>query len=636
MAPVVLRHLKNLLLLSLLLAPTAYGAADNDYLNELIATAHSKQLAQRPEWLKLLHYKPRLLPSHYKSQVDAPRFFNAVDGKTNPESELDATLTAFFTGFPADEDAQQLHPQCLFVARYQWLKQMLNFDGAWLPEYHCQRFEEWLQALDPAGATLIFPTAYINSPASMFGHTLLRIDAHGQNEQTRLLAYALNFGADTGDDGGLAYAVKGLFGGYPGGFSVLPYYLKVREYSDMENRDIWEYQLNLTEAETRTLLLHAWELRGIWFDYYFFDENCSYHLLSLLETARPELQLTDQFSAWAIPSDTVRVVDGAGLVDEVIFRPSRHAQLSYRLAKLDAPQINLIKSLGKNEITPRDERITALPLPQQAETLELAHEFAAYRYGEGSDNPLLHTLLQTRSALAVTAPKFSVPAGTRPDHGHNTGRSSLLAGRAAQQNYQELQLRPAYHDLLDPQAGYADGAQIAFFTLALRHNSTTEETRLQRFTPVEIVSLTPVSDIATPVSWQFNFGLTRKQGQQTNRMLGTVNGGGGLSWPLGSRSISYALLTAGLDASKDELRKGYAFGAGPAVGIISQPTAAWALHLFATTKRYSAGQPHREKSIGFEQRYTINERNTARLSWSRQRQLGDEFSDLNLSWQRFF
>lgn len=636
MASAILRHLRYLTLLSLLLAPTAYCATDSDYLHELIDTAHHQQLAQRPEWRKLLHYKPRLLPNHYKSQVDAPQFFNAVDGKTNPDAELDATLSAFFGDFPDDEDAQQLHPQCLFVARYQWLKQALNFDNTRLPEYHCQRFQEWIDILDPAGATLIFPTAYINSPASMFGHTLLRIDAHGQNEQTRLLAYALNFGANTGGDGGLAYAVKGLMGGYPGGFSVLPYYLKVREYSDMENRDIWEYQLNLTEAETRTLLLHAWELRGIWFDYYFFDENCSYHLLSLLETARPELQLTDQFGAWAIPSDTVRVVNEAGLVNALTFRPSRHAQLSHRLASVEASQLGLIKALGRDEISPENEQLTALPLPQQAEALELAHEFSAYRNDQGDDAPLLHTLLQARSKLSVTTPKLTAPGGARPDQGHNTGRLSLMAGRAAQQNYQELQLRPAYHDLLDPTAGYAEGAQIAFFTLALRHNSTTDQTRLQQFTPVEIVSLTPVSDISTPISWQFNFGLHRKQGQQSNRMLATVNGGAGRSWSLGSKSISYALLTTGIDINKHELRKSYAIGAGPSIGIISQPTTAWALHLFASGKRYVAGELHREKSIGVEQRYTLNEDNTLRLSWSRQQQLGDAFTDFTLSWQRFF
>lgn len=627
-------HRIHSLFLGLMLLSTSVAAADGDYLKALIQAAHEQHLADRPEWHKLLHYKPQLLPGHYKSQVDAPRFFNAVDGKTDPEAELDATLAAFFAGFPEDEEAQQLHPQCLFIARYHWLKQELHFDNSRLPEYPCHRFDEWIKTLNPAGATLIFPTAYINSPASMFGHTLLRIDAHGQNEQTRLLAYALNFAANTGNDGGLAYAFKGLFGGYPGAFSVLPYYLKVREYSDMENRDIWEYQLNLSEDEVNTMLLHAWELRGIWFDYYFFDENCSYHLLSLLETARPDLELTDHFGAWAIPSDTVRVVEQAGLVGKITYRPSRHARLTYRMKRLDEKQIGLVKALGENKLSPQDKSVTSLPLEQEAEVLELAHEFAVYRNDDEANDPLPYSLLQARSRLAISTPKIEVPGGTRPDQGHATARSSLVAGRQTHHDYQELQLRPAYHDLLDPQPGYADGAQIAFFTVVLRHSQ--EGTRLQRFIPVDIVSLTPISDISTPISWQFNFGLTRKQGQQHNRLLATINGGAGLSWRLNSGSVAYTLLNTGIDVDNKELQDGYALGAGPAAGIVSHLNSHWALHLFANSEYYFAGDQHHEKRIGLEQRYTLNAANTVRLSWSRQRQLGAPFTNLNLSWQHFF
>jgi len=42
------------------------------------------------------------------------------------------------------------------------------------------------------------------------------------------------------------FAINALIGVYPGMFSIMPYYLKVREYNDLENRDIWEYELNLT------------------------------------------------------------------------------------------------------------------------------------------------------------------------------------------------------------------------------------------------------------------------------------------------------------------------------------------------------------------------------------------------------
>jgi hypothetical protein len=630
--PAFPRLLFTLLILLCIALPPVANAEDQSYLQQLIQSARQQHLQQRPEWHKLLHYKPGLLPGSFKSQVDAPDFFFANDGKTDPGAELEATLAAFFKPFPADPEDRHLHAQCRFIARYTWLKQQLGFDAARLPEHECKRFEEWMTALNPQGVTLIFPTAYINSPASMFGHTLLRVDARGQNEQTRLLAYAINFGANTGNDGGLLFAMKGLLGGYPGYFSVLPYYLKVREYSDMENRDIWEYHLNLTPAETHTMLLHAWEMRGIWFDYYFFDENCSYHLLSLIETARPDLELTDHFGAWAIPSDTVRVVEKTGLVDKVVYRPSRHSVLQYRMTGLPEKEIDAIRSLAKDEIMPDDHAITHMPVKQQAEVLELAHEYADYRHDDNAQQ--LHRLLQARSELGVVRPRISVPPGTRPDQGHATGRTSFIAGREDGHDYQELQLRPAYHDLLDPAPGYSRGAQIAFFDLGLRHNDQTGNTRLQYFTPVNIISLTPVSDISTPISWEFNFGLTRKHGQQHDRMLATVNGGVGLSWSPLTDTTVYGLIHVGLDAG-DELRKGYAAGTGGAVGLLAQMTPRWSLHLFARDTDYTAGEVHNEKRLGLEQRYTLNKANTLRMEWTRQRQLGNDFSNFNLSWQHF-
>ena len=51
-----------------------------------------------------------------------------------------------------------------------------------------------------------------------------------------------------------------------------------------------------------------WELKQIQFDYFFFDENCSYRLLELLQVARPGLQLTTQFPLTAIPTDTVKAI----------------------------------------------------------------------------------------------------------------------------------------------------------------------------------------------------------------------------------------------------------------------------------------------------------------------------------------
>ncbi|MGT0149952.1 Lnb N-terminal periplasmic domain-containing protein [Vibrio metschnikovii] len=105
-----------------------------------------------------------------------------------------------------------------------------------------------------------------------------------------MVAFAINFAAEPeGNDNPALYAMKGLFGFYPGRFTVMPYYRKVREYNDIESRDIWEYPLNLTEQEVERVLLHLWEMQLAEFDYYFLDENCSYQLLALLELARDDL-----------------------------------------------------------------------------------------------------------------------------------------------------------------------------------------------------------------------------------------------------------------------------------------------------------------------------------------------------------
>ena len=119
---------------------------------------------------------------------------------------------------------------------------------------------------------------------------------------------------------------------FAGVFAMLPYYMKVREYSDLENRDLWEYELDFSPEEVERVLRHAWELLPAYFEYYFFDENCSYHLLALLQVARPELDLTAPFRLWALPVDTVRVLTSEpGLVRRIVYRPANSTIIAARI-----------------------------------------------------------------------------------------------------------------------------------------------------------------------------------------------------------------------------------------------------------------------------------------------------------------
>ena len=63
----------------------------------------------------------------------------------------------------------------------------------------------------------------------------------------------------------------------------------------MEYRDVWEYPLTFTPEEVQQFARHVWETKDTYFDYYFFDENCSYRLLALLDAASERSDLADDF-----------------------------------------------------------------------------------------------------------------------------------------------------------------------------------------------------------------------------------------------------------------------------------------------------------------------------------------------------
>lgn len=619
-------------------------AADSSYLPELIYKAHHKRLAQTPQWHTLLHYRENLIWPGVTGQADDDKFYNASNGKTDPSAELDATLAAFFTGPVVETDKIQ-HPQCIFIARYQWLKRELQFNAVRLPEQPCKRFQKWRATLNPSTLTLVFPSAYINNPSSMFGHTLLRVDAANQNDHTRLLAYAINYSVGDPDSNGVLFIFKSLVGLYPGLFSMSPYYIKVKEYSDLENRDIWEYRLNFTFEEIDRLLMHAWELGTTKFDYYFFDENCSYHLLSLFDVARPSLRLTKRFRGWAIPIDTVRaMVEVSGLVGDAVYRPASSTQLRTRLANLSNEERKLVSGLTHGELAPGDASITRLPQDKQSAILETA--YTSLRYLDHPSKPshagntrLSRELLVARSRLPAgqQAAQPQVPA-IRPDQGHPTRRIAFGIGYNDWGMFEELSLRPAYHDLLDPGGGYSEGAQLNFFDIDIHHYKDSNRFVLKKFSLVDIVSLSPRDQFFRPISWKINTGITRESlsmKEQDNVMVFRTNGSAGLAVSPWGNDIFYAFLESTLDLG-NVLQDNHALGLGPSIGVLASPNEWWKLNLFMRSQRYFTGQKDSEREIFLEQNFTINRQNAVRLNTSYKHEHDMSWTSFGLEWHLYF
>lgn len=382
-----------------------------------VDNARLQQLAHSKYWISLGHYETGKLGG-WRSYVNDPKFFLASDGPEHPASELSATLQALYASAKLGDG----HAQCVYPARTRWLREQLQLTD--LPTVDCKAFNQWYKDVSPHSAVMIFPAAYLNSPSSMFGHTLLRIDqAQVQRDNTALLSYAVNFGAYIeGNDNSILYAWKGLMGGYPGLFALVPYQEKLSEYRSLENRDLWEYRLNLSPEETGRMVEHIWELKQVRFDYFFFDENCSYRLLELLQVARPSLDLTSQFQLTAIPTDTVKAVKQSGLVEKVDYRPSRERELLSRAEPLNVAEQQWVLDLSADTSLLQSAEFNHLPKNRRALIQDAAYRLERYRAnGQERDPARSQRSFELLRAISKTPPTpLQVTPPGLPEDGHQS------------------------------------------------------------------------------------------------------------------------------------------------------------------------------------------------------------------------
>jgi hypothetical protein len=507
-----------------------------------------QQLANDPFWISLGHYETAKLGG-WRSYVSDKKFFLAPDGNEHPDHELAATVQALY----APASAGEKHAQCVYPARTRWLKAQLNLTD--LPTLDCTEFKQWFKDVSPHSAVMIFPAAYLNSPSSMFGHTLLRIDqADVQSDHTALLSYAINFGAYIeGSDNSILYAWKGLMGGYPGLFALVPYQEKLSEYRSLENRDLWEYRLNLTQQETERMVEHVWELKQIQFDYFFFDENCSYRLLELLQVARPSLRLTEQFPLTAIPTDTVKAVKEAGLVESIEYRPSRERELLSRAEPLTGEEQEWVLKVSADQKQLQEPAFKAQPRERQALIIDAAYRLERYRAnGQERDPQRAQRSFELLRAINQNPPpELDIPRPGLPEDGHESRTWQAGIGTRGDKAFGEYGLRMAYHDLNDNAESFPLGAQIEILQMKLRQYEG-NHWQFQQLDLATIRSLTPRNELLQPLSWQVTGGLERVPGKHDDETLVShVNGGGGGTWQLGDDMLGFALGTVRVEHNND-------------------------------------------------------------------------------------
>ena len=605
-------------------------ASESNYLNELLVNANKIKLYNDRYWFILLHYKKNYL-GKTESLIDDPNFFLAPDGKKNPKSELETTIRSFFSG-----DLDSSDPLiCKFIARYTWLKKQLKVDPLKVQLFDCEQISN----INAKSASLAFPTYFMNNPASMFGHTLIIIETDYPN---KLLNHAVNYAAISNETNGFVFAFKGIFGLFNGYYSILPYYTKIQEYSDINQRDIWEYQLNLTEPELYKMMMHIRELEKISAKYYFFSENCSYNLLFLIEAARPEIHLTDHCGPFVIPIDTVKLIKQAGLIEQSTYRPSKATKIKHNYKLLTKFDLKIahhiltdqqpVESLLKLDIEKNQKiRINDYVIGY------IQYQFAKRKLSRCDYQQILLQALKVRSKLG-TLPEnyYHLEKPEPPENVHSSRRLGIGFGKHENRYFHEYSFRFAFSDLIDTDYDKELGIQIELGKTKFRYYSDDHELELESFEIADIVSLVPFNNVLGSFSWKVNFGLSQKMlSNERETLVGKVHTGAGIACYHSILGLSYSFLESELNVGGG-LKDGYYLGGGASIGLLQKITPWWKIHVYARTMGYGFRESYHESIFSLSQNFRITTNNQINIWISGINRFKQYEKEFKICWYLFF
>ena len=553
--PPPMRRIWLTAIITLALTHTAH-AASNPYVEALIIKAESGHLADTPAWHKILFYRGS------EGIVDSPGFFMAETGKRDPHAEMTAALRSFFRS-AADYSDPNLHPQCAFPRRYKWLRAQLGIDKDRLPDVNCPDRTKFLATLRVTRLSFVFSSYYLNSPASLFGHTFLRAHKDDGADDAGLLDHAINFAAQLKEQpGGFEYAYNGVTGGFPGRFAVTPYYIKVQEYNNHESRDLWEYELKLSADELENLFFSMWEWGPHQADYFYFSENCSFVLLMLLEATRTDLVLTERLHPWVMPIDTLHALTTTpGLIGEVHHRPSSWSRFEERMSRLSEDEQGLVTELVRGDAEP-NKVLAGLTPVIQARIIDAALEFIdfleklAANLEARSFPQRRRALLVLRASLARPADSLvNIPRERQPDLSHDSNMYAVGAGGAIDDGaYVQFWWRPALHDTAERAIGYTHSSEIRVMDTEARVFFASKRLALDRFDLFAIRSVAPFSLLNRNKAWQLSTGYrtwSALPGAKDGEVY--LRAGVGLAFGLVDKLTLFAMPTGDAAAKKEPI-----------------------------------------------------------------------------------
>ncbi len=487
-----------------------------DEFNNAITAANQLSLSQHPTWKSLLHFKSN------KCYITDSSFL--LSGEScSLEKELDETIKSFY----ASTNINNSHTICKFPARYLFIKENLKSLKISLPSMNCSELSLFQKKAPADKISLVFSSENVTQPSSMMGHVFLKLS--GINDQGKNVEHAVSYFTRIDSINLPLLFAESMFLGMPSFYTLIPYSEQLEKYLHDEQRNVWEYDLNLSHESNELIHLHIWELKDIKSKYLFAGYNCAtviYFILSLADS-----HFLDINRLWISPLDVVKQSKKDGLIGKTSLIPSDKWKIRMLASNINKKSQSMVyETIKQNDFN--------LLKKNPAENIafleyQLGKSFSSYlsKNGEITNDKSeeidrkLTMFYQHQEGSIIDVSKFKDPILRQEDSQYSLGylhREGNL--------YLKLNFLPASHKLTDNNQQLFSESSLELGDVTILVDSLNKNISIDEIKLFSSGSYIPWDSFTGGLSGRFGIGVERHYNNELNSFQATqISGGFGIS-----------------------------------------------------------------------------------------------------------
>lgn len=500
----------NILLLLLILSITSVSAQKFNK-DDLIKLSNSNV------WNSLIHFK------NNNPNINSKSFLLSYENFT-PLNELKQTIENFNNGKSI----------CKYPARYFWLSKYLANNN--FKKVKCEEFDYYLDATAVNNIDLVFASENVTSPSSMMGHVFFKLNGRKNDAK---LENAVSFFTMIDSINIPLLILESTMLGMDGYFILNPYKKQIFQYLHNENRNVFEYRLNLTAFEKKLILYHFWELKDIDMKYFFTGFNCATMINNILSITRDDFK--EENPLWVTPKDVIKNANKNKLINNFKMIPSLEWNLEMLNDKLGKHKTNKLKDFERF----KKQDFEKLSIIEN----EFLKEYLKYQFIKNDLSK--ENFVKYQNQLSVKDNEEYVLDLKDYKNPLNTINDSQVGMSYEKNGSLELSFLPASNTIYDDNREYFSESSLKIGEINLQLK---DDIKLKNLNIYEMKLLLPWNNITKSISKEFRLSYEHHFDDKLNEVdVFNISGGPGISYKLHNDITVFSLINGGLGIDLEKI-----------------------------------------------------------------------------------